>query len=261
MSQTISSIRTVRTPPALAVCLAACACGLIGRVIEALRSAQPSLLLGLSPLELLAIFMAARLALSTREADSASPWVIWPAALLLLPPSGAGAWIVLGLVGLAQAQRTHGEARAGYLLFAMLGVAQLWVTIGFKVASGPLLALDAQLIAWVMQGLGFAATRIGNVVEIPNGNDIVVLITCATFHRMPVAIIAALSLSAPAAARDLAPVIARVAAGYFILNMGRLCAMGWSPESYAFMHDGTGASLYDGAQTLLVILAARRGRP
>jgi hypothetical protein len=260
MSQTISSIRTVQTPAALAVCLAACACGLVGRVIEALRSAQPSLLLGLSPLELLAIFMAARLILSSQDADKASPRVIWPAALLLLPPSGAGAWLVLGLVGLAQAQRTQGEARAGYLLFAMLGVAQLWVTIGFKVASGPLLALDAQLIAWVMQGLGFAATRIGNVVEIPDGNTIVVLLTCATFHRMPVAIIAALSLSAPAAARDLAPVIARVAAGYFILNMGRLCAMGWSPESYAFMHDGTGASLYDGAQTLLVILAARRGR-
>lgn len=251
----------MRTPPALAVCLAACACGLVGRVIEALRSAQPSLLLGLSPLELLAIFMAARLIFTSQDNDQPSRWVIWPAALLLLPPSGAGAWIVLGLVGLAQALRTQGEARAGYLVFAMLGVAQLWVTIGFKVASGPLLAFDAQLVAWLMQGLGFAPARIGNVVEIPDGNTIVVLLTCATFHRMPVAIVAALSMSAPAAARDLAPVVARVAAGYFILNMGRLCAMGWSPEAYAFMHDGTGASLYDGAQTLLVLLAARRSRP
>lgn len=230
-------------------------------MIEDLRAAQTSLLLGVSPLELLTGVIAMRLILGASDEARRASWLTWTAAAALLPPSGAGAWATLCLFALLKARRSQGEVRAGYLIFSALGAAELWANIGFKLAAGPLLAADAQATAWLLQSLGFEATRVGNVVEVANGNNIVVLLACATLHRLPIAALAAVALSTPAPARELAKAVAWATAGYTIINMGRLVAMGWSPESYAFMHNGAGASLFDAALVALVFLAARRSGP
>lgn len=255
-----TSLQSFALPRSLALCLGACACGVVGRVIADARAAQPSPLLGLSPFELLVIFIAARAILRGGDAGT-PPLLLWPAAILLLAPSGAGAFAVLTVFALAQAARSAGEARTGYLLFAALGVSEIWVTIGFKLASPVLLPLDAQAAAVLLRGVGFTTDVSSNVVHVEGGNAIVVLIACATLHRLPLALVAAAALAAPAPAREMIRILALAAAGYMVLNMARLVAMGWSPEAYAFMHDGTGASLYDAAQTALVFLVAHRSRP
>ena len=69
MTYAIAAIRSAPlTGASLLVCLAACLGGLLGRIIEDLRAPTPTLLLGLSPLELLVIFFAARALLHSNRA-------------------------------------------------------------------------------------------------------------------------------------------------------------------------------------------------
>ena len=96
MTFAIATIRTIAVPGAsLLVCLAACLGGLLGRIIEDLRAPAPTLLLGLSPLELLVMFFAARAILQSCEPrDVGASHMI--AALALLAPSGGLSWVEIG---------------------------------------------------------------------------------------------------------------------------------------------------------------------
>lgn len=252
--------------PDLFVCLAACANGLIGRVVDDLRGPSPSLMLGLSPIELLAAALAARvLAMAQDEREAGASARLGPAhalaALALLAPSAVGAWAVLLGFCVWRMAFVRGSARVGFALFAAFAVAQAWAALGFKFVGGPLLAFDAALAARSLELIGVAARTDGNVVETASGHAIVVLVACATLHRMPLALVAALALAAPASARRCLNVCLAVAAGYAALNLVRLSLMGLSPAHHAFMHDGAGASLYDAAQTVLVFLLAGRSAP
>jgi hypothetical protein len=245
--------------PDLLICLAACANGLAARVVEDVRAPAPSLLLGLSPFELLAAALAARLLTQGQGAEAPRVGLAHGlAALAMLAPSASGAWAVLFAFAGWRALRTRGPARAGFLIFAAFALAQAWGAIGFKMVSGPLLALDAALAAQALALLGMAPRVLGNVVEVAGGHSIVVLVTCATLHRLPLALVAALALAAPASLRDCVRICALAAVGYCALNLARLVLMGLSPQHYAFMHEGAGAGLYDAAQTILVFLVAGR---
>jgi hypothetical protein len=245
--------------PDLLVCLVACANGLVARVIEDVRAPSPSLLLGLSPFEGLAVFCAARLLTQGQGAEVPRLGLAHGlAALAMLAPSASGAWAVLFAFAGWRALRAKGGARSGFLIFAAFALAQGWSALGFKMFSAPLLALDAALAAQALALLGMAPRVLGNVVEVAGGHSIVVLVTCATLHRLPLALVAALALAAPASLRDCVRVCAVAAVGYAALNLVRLVLMGLSPQHYAFMHEGAGASLYDAAQTILVFLVAGR---
>jgi hypothetical protein len=186
------------------VCLAACLGGLLGRIIDDLRAPTPTLLLGLSPLELLVMFFAARALLQSCEPrEVGAPHII--AGLALLAPSGGLAWIALGAFASWRFMFTQGQARIGFALFAVLALSEVWMSIGFKVLGGYLLPLDAQLAAQTLALLGFPTQVVGNVVQVSGGNNIVVLITCASLHRMPLALLAAIALAVTApGARDAA---------------------------------------------------------
>ena len=266
MSFAIATIRTIPFPGAsVLVCLVACLGGLLGRIIDDLRAPTPTLLLGLSPLELLVMFFAARALLQSCEPrEVGAPHII--SGLALLAPSGGLSWIALGAFASWRFMFTQGNARIGFALFAALALSQVWMSIGFKILGGYLLPLDAQLAAQTLAVLGFPTQVVGNVVQVSGGNNIVVLITCASLHRMPLALIAAIALAvtapgARATLRQLSLIGALAMLGYAALNLVRLVLMGWSAEHYAFMHDGHGASLYDAAQTMLVFLVSRVASP
>ncbi len=254
-----------RLSPDLLVCLAACANGLIGRMVDDLRAPSPSLMLGLSPFELLAAALAARalaMAQDEREAGATARLGLAHAlaALAMLAPSAVGAWAVLLAFSLWRMAFVRGSARLGFALFAALAVAEAWAALGFKFFGAPLLAFDAALAARSLELIGVATRTDGNVVETASGHGIVVLVACATLHRMPLALVTALALAAPASARRCLNVCLAVAAGYAALNLVRLTLMGYSPAHYAFMHDGAGASLYEAAQTTMVFLLAGRSQ-
>lgn len=267
MTAVVATLRNIRFPGAsVLVCFAACVGGLMARVMEDVRGAEPTLLLGLSPLELLVIFVAGRaLALAGDEAPGVDPHRISGLHLLaafgLLAPSGAVAWGVLGAFALVRSLWASRQARLALLLFVALAASELWMSVGFKAVASFLLPLDAQIAALTLALLGFPTQVVGNVIDVSGGNNIVVLVTCATLHRMPLALVAALALAAPAAPRQLMQVGVLVVIGYAALNLARLTAMGVSLDLYSFLHDGAGASLYDAAQTALVFLAARRAHP
>ena len=266
MSFAIATIRTIPFPGAsVLVCLVACLGGLLGRIIDDLRAPTPTLLLGLSPLELLVIFFAARALLQSDEPrEVGAPHLL--AALALLAPSGGLSWIALAAFASWRFMFTQGNARIGFALFAALALSEVWMSIGFKILGGYLLPLDAQLAAQALALLGFPTQVVGNVVQVSGGNNIVVLITCASLHRIPLALLAAVALcvtapDARATLRQLVIVGALAMLGYCALNLLRLVLMGWSAPLYAFMHDGHGASLYDAAQTMLVFLVSRVASP
>lgn len=237
-------------------CVLACASGFLDRVFADLRSDSPSLTLGLSPLELLVVVLAARTIQTLGQKRFSQRHLVL--ALALAVPSGATAWIALAVFASYEAWRARAGERMGFVLFVGLAVCELWMTVGFKSLAPMLLPLDAAMAAAGLRVAGFATQVTNNVVEVAGGNSIVVLVTCATFHRMPLALLAAVALAPAVSPRPLIAMCLTVAICYFALNLARLVAMGWSPEAYAFMHDGTGASLYDAAQTMLVFLVAMR---
>lgn len=258
LSAVISMVRLPALNATQVVCLACCANGFLDRVIQDLRGPEPTIMLGLSPFELLIAFVAVRELGGARERAGLPHFAL---ALLLLAPSGAIAWIGLAAFGAFLAVRARGEARFTPLLLVGLAVGQLWATIGFKAFADPLLAADAQITALGLAAFGIAASVAGNVVNAPDGNSIIVLITCATFHKMPLAVVAAFALAGPARVIRLAEIGAIVVVGLALMNFGRLVLMGFSPGVYVFMHDGTGAQLFEAAQTVLIFLAAMRVRP
>lgn len=227
-------------------------------MIQDLRGPAPTVLLGLSPFELLIVFVAVR---ELRDAHGRAGLPHFALALLLLAPSGAVAWIGLAAFGAVMALRARGETRFAPLLLVGLAAGQLWATIGFKLFADILLAADAHVAAFGLTAFGVAATVTGNVVNAPDGNSIIILVTCATLHKMPLALVASFALAGPARLIRLAEIGAIVVVGYTLMNFGRLVLMGFSPGVYVFMHDGTGAQLFEAAQTVLIFLAAMRVRP
>ena len=259
----LSAARSMVRLPALnatqVVCLACCANGFLDRVIQDLRGPAPTIMLGLSPFELLIAFVAIReLGGAVHKRLGLAHFAL---ALLLLVPSGAVAWAGLAAFGAYAALRTRGEDRFGPLLLVGLAAGQLWATLGFKAFDDLFLAADAHIAALGLAALGYATSVTGNVVNAPDGNSIVILITCATFHKMPLAVVAAFALAGPARVIRFAEIGAIVVVGLALMNFGRLVLMGFSPGVYVFMHDGTGAQLFEAAQTVLIFLAAMRVRP
>ena len=260
----ISSLKSLASAPMLnatqIVLLACCVNGFVERMVADARSPSPTMLLGLSPFELLIIFVAIRELRKTSALDSARLAHFLTAGCLLIP-SGAVAWVALGAFALWLAARAPANERFGPLLFIGLAVGELWVTVGFKLFATELLAIDAAITAMALNLIGFSASVDGNVVNVPGGADLLVLVSCATLHRMPLAIVSAIALAGPARLAVHAEIALLTLIGAGALNAARLVGMGVSPEWYEFLHNGAGASLYDAAQTILIFLIAMRVRP
>lgn len=239
----------------------AAANGLAVRVIEALSSPElPALSLGISPFQLVVLFVAARLSVAG-ERGPARPLADVLALVLLLLPSSAVAWFALLLYAGLRALETRDEARAGALLFAGLAAAALWSSVVLKWMAGPVTSLEASAVASLLAILRPDLVQLGNVIGNPDGHSLILMTRCTTADALPMCLVSMLAVArllGPTDVRTAALPMLGVAAAFATLNLARLCAMAWSAEAYELVHGAVGANLFDAAQVALVLLGGSR---
>lgn len=246
-----------------------CLNGLVARLASAWHEATvaPALaaLSAVTATELLVIAIAARFVWTARlEQSPLAGITIF--ALLLLIPSSLASWLAIGALGLCIAWRSDGGARRGGILFALLALGEIWFSVGDPLFGQPLRAFDASLAAGILSFVNNGVIATDNLIVSGPQYSVVVLTGCSTAAGLPWILLGWTALLLHfGVRRRAAAVISLVAliAGFALLNLVRLTAMGWSFAAYDAVHGPVGANLFDAAGLILMIvcaLAATSGR-
>jgi hypothetical protein len=181
------------------------------------------------------------------------------AGLSLLPVSlAAQAGLLLcGLYLLATSERGSPSRRISVVLLALTGPL-IWGRIFLHVFAMPILALDANLVGWMI-----GSPVNGNTVEFMGASGKFLVGTpCSSVHNISLAIV----LWATAAAlfdlridRRYVLVGLAMAGWMFALNIARLVAVGLFPAHFHFLHVGAGAELFGWAGLIGAAAIAARG--
>lgn len=169
------------------------------------------------------------------------------AALALL---GAGGWLWWDSVPETDSRRV------AIIILAISGHIVVG-RVALMLFSGPLLALDAQAVAW-MGG----TTASENVVTFVGGGRFVVSGTCSSLHNMSLAVLCWATLAQLARLRIDARLVGYLGASLFslfVVNTLRLAAIARMPEHFIVLHHGWGATLFGWASLLVVMLVSAMG--
>lgn len=166
-------------------------------------------------------------------------------AVVLAVPVAAACFAALVMLGLHAIRRDRDcpEIVAAATLFAGIGVVNLMIGPVFHLLSQRLLAIDATLVATVLNIVRGGAVHEGNLVNVPWGQSLAVAVECASANLVLEAILCwmtILRLFQPIWRRaDLlaVPVIVLL---IVVINIGRMAAMGLSPASYHLVHGQVG---------------------
>lgn len=246
------------------VMIVAAANALVGTVMRHLADgAGASLTFGVSPFQLVALFVAAKLMLDsparTEAGAGAHATLSWREALvlaLILVPSSAVAWAALALYSGLEAARTAGARRTGALLFLGAALAALWSSVVLKWLALPVTSAEAYVLGHFMQIVRADIVQVGNVVGNPDTHSLILMTRCTSADALPqagVALVAVAHLLGTIDRRRLMHALLALVAIFAIANLVRLGAMAWSAQAYAFMHGAIGANLFDAFQALLVL--------
>jgi hypothetical protein len=234
--------------------------GLAVVIANALMSpAGPTMLMGLSPFQLITALAATALVHRASTGLPRNPWIETVAVLFALVPSSAIAWGGLLLYAGFLTWRTRGEAQIGAALFAGLAATSLWSAVAMSWLATPITTFEALMVANV---LSFAVPDVawsGNVVGPAGGFKLILLPACASADLVPKALLALAALTAffeGSCSRRALRLAALTAVLLTFGNWARLAAMSVSAEQYELIHGPLGANLFDLYQTALVIAAA-----
>jgi hypothetical protein len=255
-------------PPAAAVLTA----GLCGAWLEPLANGwNEGAMPDISPLMLL-IGVASLLALRGRgRLIGATPAASWLCVLALLVPSSLLAWAASGLYAGWVAGAARGGARICLLLLVGVAAAALWQALAARALGLWFMLPDAVVAEQLLRLLRGGVERSGNVLAVPGGHEIVVLVGCATLQALPLVVLGA--MAAPYLVSGLRPppraLLARAGlalAVYVPLNLTRLLLLGWSGPVYELVHGPLGQNIFDAVLIALVVLLptpgmAARARP
>ncbi len=240
------------------IMVGACVNALLVRVVEQVGiDGQASLSFGISPFQLVTIFVAAHLSLGRGEATrSASPLLDALVLGLILIPSSAVSWLALALYAGATAWRTTDERRMGALLFLGLALTALWSSVLLKWIAAPVTGAEAYVVGLIVSALRPDIVQAANVIGNPDTHSLILMTRCTTADALPIAIVslvAVASLLGGLKREKFWRACAALALFVFVANLARLCAMAWSADLYAFVHGPIGANVFDGALVLAVL--------
>ena len=179
--------------------------------------------------------------------------------LLMLWPSSLVAWLLVTAFAAGMAYGFRGPARTGAILFAALGVWEVWTAVLEPIAARSLLPLDAGVVAALLSLLRDSVIQNGNVVGAAAGHRIVIIAGCSTAHILPLATLGAAALVLIRGERmGFAAIagIAGLAVALAAMNLFRLTLMAWSADVYHVVHSPTGAMVFDTLTCLLIVSAA-----
>lgn len=216
-------------------------------------------LFGSSAILWFALYALFAIALARRDAD-AEPvrrhdWAV--AALMLgaslLPFPAVAAVALLGgslyLFGTSAAGQDG--RRIAIVMLAICGHVVLG-RVALALLSGPLLAIDAQAVAW----LG-GTSAAGNVVHFVDGSAFVVSGACSSLHNMSLGLLCWATLTQLTSLRidrRLIGFLVLTLLGLFMVNATRLAMIARLPDHYVALHHGLGATMF-GIASLCVIVA------
>ena len=235
----------------------ACLNGFAVRVLEAWQlHGLDNPLLGISPFEILAVFVALRAILSAQDEVPASLYPELGLGVAMLWPSSVVAWFAIAAYALIKATAAAGQRRAGCLLLLAVAGCSIWSSLLLKWLAGPAAGLDAQAVGWLLAWVRGDIVVTGNVVGVPMGHNLIIMTACTSASGLAKAMLglAGLMLLAGGAAPGrLWPALALAPMLSVAVNLMRLSLMASSSDLYQFTHGPIGANIFDATQTLLVV--------
>lgn len=216
-----------------------------------------SLTMGVSPFQIVALLVAARLSAGAGETTRPAP--IWLDALvlaLILVPSSAVSSATLALYAGHRALHTTAERRIGALLFLALALASVWSSVILKWFALPVTTAEAYLLTQLLQFVRPDVVQFGNVVGNPDTHSLILMTRCTSADALPhaaVAVVAVAYLLGDVDAGRLRRALMLLVLAYVTGNLVRLGAMAWSSDSYTLVHGPFGANLFDLFQAALVL--------
>ena len=245
--------------------------GFIVRIAEQWQlEAGPSILFGISPFELITIAVAATLyfesesqATQSRPAETGFGIAEGLFLASLLIPSSTMSWIATGAYALFHAMRTCSRTGSGErtaaLLFVGLALCSIWSSVVMKWIAVSVTTWEAGLIWYILSFLRDDIHLSGNIIGIPDGHKIILLIACSTIYGLPKAILGLTAITlflGPVNFRNLVRSALVVSVIYTIANLVRLSVMTWSDPAFRLAHGPIGANIFDAVISIMVILAA-----
>ena len=166
------------------------------------------------------------------------------AALVFLPLSLSGhAALLLCALYLQATSRPATPARRIALLLLSLTGPLIWGRILLRLLAGPVLALDAHIVGFIV------GTPIdGNTVRFAHSpKEFLIGGPCSSVHNISLAVVLWTTAAVLFRARSdgrYAAYGSSMMALMFMLNIARLCAIALFPASFDFLHIGAGAAMF-----------------
>lgn len=232
--------------------------GFAVRIMESWhQNGAEALFFGISPFELITLFIAA--GLTTQHSTNASPRIGWLEALILIGimlPSSVLSWVFVAIYAGVTASRTSGEQRLGALLFLGLALCSLWSSVVIKWFALPLTSADAYMVWSILSLFRNDLVLSGNVMGMATGHKVVLLVACSTAYALPKALLALCAFAAASYPFKLSrffSCLAIVSVFLAFANWTRLAVMTWSAEYFEIAHGAIGANIFDVGQAAIIL--------
>jgi exosortase/archaeosortase family protein len=161
-----------------------------------------------------------------------------------LLPSAALSGVALSIIGMWGAMRFSAgtDARRASLILVSLSAFFFWGRTVLALGAGPMLAIDAQLVAWIS---GLPATD--NVISFVDGSTFVIAPGCSSLHGVSLAVVlwtTGLMWFNFAITWRLCLFLALSIFASIGVNAARLVVIGWNPDQFDYWHVGEGGMLF-----------------
>ncbi|RVD59176.1 hypothetical protein EN828_11970 [Mesorhizobium sp. M2D.F.Ca.ET.185.01.1.1] len=175
------------------------------------------------------------------------------AGFAFLVPLPQLSWLALaGVAAYLALTSQDGTMRRAAVVLGAITVPMFWARIAFAVVGGPVLAIDAKMVGWIV-GTGGA----GNMVPFADGSGVVFLLpACSSLTNLSLALLCGvmivkfygLNWSRPVVRAVIAACLATVA-----INLARISLIGLMPAYYDVIHGRVGVSLAEWTTNLAVM--------
>jgi hypothetical protein len=160
--------------------------------------------------------------------------------------------------------RSNGDRNvkaAGSVLLA-LSANLVWAPIVFHFFAHEIILLDTALVGTLLRVLRPDIIWADTSFHASAGHTISLVGACSSFSNVSIALLAGVAMTMLLRCNwvrgDLAVVLAACSA-MILLNAARLCVLAWSPESFAYWHEGPGVTWLTLAQTAVIAGVAYLG--
>ncbi|RED43794.1 hypothetical protein [Aestuariispira insulae] len=220
-------------------------------------------LFGIQPVTLFAALLGLWQLLKSPFALKPSRADLWVAIIVMalcLLPFARTAWFALALFSGWACFRLKGNAQGsetGYVILLAVSLRDPISVAMLDLFSDGFLTFDAWASGSLLNLFGDTITVQSNMFSNSDGHSVYVLTGCASFKDISFGLLIWFSVIRTSGSRPLSfwfSCGAALALCLMFINIVRLALMGLSPAHYSFIHDGTGAQIFQGLLITIIFL-------